>query len=266
MGSDERLLVIVSDLHCGSTVGLCPPDCPLLDDGCWTLNPIQQWIWDRWLDFNQWVDDYTRGRPFVLLANGDLTEGVHHRTVQVIHADPGVHARVAIDVLAPLAAKASRRYVVRGTGCHVGHSGEHSIGRTLRAASVGGAYSLHHWLFRVAGQVVSAKHHIGATSRRALRASALSINLEEELSECYAAGWEPPSLIVRSHRHTFGHYATEDAQIVVTPAWQCLTEHGWKVVPNAIPRVGGVIVDWTLSDKPTVVPKVWAPERMMPHE
>ena len=257
----ETLMVVVSDLHCGSTVGLCPPEYPMLDDGAWQLNKVQRWIWDQWCEFRGWVEDYAGGRPYVLLVNGDAIEGVHHGTKQIVHADPGVHAAISVDCLRPLAARASRIYVVRGTGAHVGHSSEHGIGRALGAVEVDGVYSQQHHLFRVSSSLVSAKHHIPATSRRALRGSAMSIHLEEERAECAAAGWPMPDLVIRSHRHVYGHYESENAGIIVTPAWQTLTDHGWKVVPSAVPSVGGVVVDWALTGNPVVIPWVRKPER-----
>jgi hypothetical protein len=259
--TNETLLVVVSDLHCGSTVALCPPEYPMLDDGEWGLNAIQRWIWDRWTSFGHWVEDYARGRPYVLLVNGDAIEGVHHGTKEVVHADTGVHVSIAVDCLRPLASKASRTYVVRGTGAHVGHSAEHAIGRAIGAVDADGVYSRHHWLFRVGPTVVSAKHHIGTSVRRSLRGTQLSIHLEEERAECAAAGYQVPDLVIRSHRHCYGHYQTEDAQIVVTPAWQALTGFGWKVVPNAIPTIGGVILDWSLTGAPVPIPYTARPPR-----
>jgi len=261
MQHDETLLLAVSDLHCGSTVGLTPPDYPLLDDGAWKLNRVQDWIWQQWSGFVSWAKTYADDRPLVLLLNGDLIEGLHHGTKEVVHADPGIHARMAVDCLLPLARIATRIYVVRGTGAHVGHSSEDSIARTLGAVSDGGIFAKHHWMFRVKDTVVSAKHHISTSSRRALRGTSLSINLEEERAECAAASYQMPDLLIRSHRHVYGHYSTEESQIVVTPAWQALTSYGWKVVPNAVPRIGGVMIDWNLSSAPVVVPWTRTPER-----
>ena len=261
MKTDEPLMLALSDLHCGSTVALTPPDYPMLDDGAWKLNRAQEWIWDRWSAFSKWVKEYRDGRRMVLLLNGDLIEGVHHGSKEIVHADPGIHARMAADVLKPIAAMASRIYVVRGTFAHVGHSAEDSIGKALGAMSDQGVYSKFHWMFRVRDTVISAKHHISTSSRRALRATALSINLEEERAECAAAGYPMPDLLIRSHRHVYGHYATEQSQIVVTPAWQVLTSYGWKVVPNAVPRIGGVMIDWSKTDTPIVVPWCAAPKQ-----
>jgi len=266
MQTPETLLVIVSDLHCGSTVALCPPDYVMNDDGTWGQNAIQRWIWEHWLRFGRWVDDYTAGRPFVLLVNGDAIEGVHHGTKEVVHADPGVHVGMAVDCLRPLARRASRTYIVRGTGAHVGHSSENAIGRSIGAVEVGGVWARQHWLFRVGDSVVSAKHHIGTSVRRSLRGTQLSANLEEERAECAAAGWPMPDVLVRSHRHCYGHYQTEDAQIIVTPAWQALTEYGWKVVPNAIPSIGGVIVDFGITGRGVSIPFVTRPVRTEVHQ
>lgn len=42
-----RLVLVIGDLHCGSTVGLCPPGMGTFDGSTHGLNPIQEWIWEH---------------------------------------------------------------------------------------------------------------------------------------------------------------------------------------------------------------------------
>lgn len=246
MAKPLQALLVVSDLHCGSTVGLCPPMCPLIDDGGWVLNPIQDDIWDKWCAFKAYSLDYLKGIRWGLVVNGDAIEGVHHGCKQIVHADPGVHARIAVEVLKPLAAKASAVYITKGTGAHVGHMSENGIGEALQAVvhPDTGQRAAHHWLIRVNGCLCSFKHHIGTSGRKALYATQLSIQLAEERNAAVDTGRDPPKVIVRSHRHTFGYYKNAGAALITTPAWQALTSFGWKVVPSAVPEFGGVILDW----------------------
>lgn len=262
---EPQLLVVVSDLHAGSTVGLCPPDCPLLDDGCWTLNPVQAWIWGLWQEWLIFVRSVVENQPFALLVNGDAIEGVHHKSKQVVHADPGVHGRIASMLLRPLASKACATYMVRGTEAHVGHSAECGIGEAIGAEvhPDTGVHAAHHWLIEIAGCLVSAKHHIGTSQRLGLQATQLGMQLAEEQLACHRAGHRVPQVVIRSHRHTFGEFTEGRSMLVTTPAWQALTSFGWKVVPSAIPQLGGVVLDWRGSTNglPRVLPFVRYPSQ-----
>lgn len=240
---DVDCLVVISDPHVGSTVGLCPPMTELADGSGYIPNPIQEWIWSQWLEFRIHLKEKLHGRRWGLVLNGDLIDGVHHKTTQVIHPDVGIHIRTAIEVLDPLAKEAVYTYVVRGTESHVGTS-ESTIGKVIGALPVGKEHSAHHWLIDVNGCLVSAKHHIGSTARTWTRATALGASLANERLEAANGGRRLPNVILRAHRHVPGLYKDPSGMIVVTPAWQALTSYGWKVVPDAIPWVGGVILDW----------------------
>ena len=46
------MIAVVSDLHCGSTVGLHPPEeTPLDDGGAYTPSKAQGWLWSHWLAY-----------------------------------------------------------------------------------------------------------------------------------------------------------------------------------------------------------------------
>lgn len=251
------MILVVSDLHCGSTVGLCPPDYATFDGAVYGLNRIQQWIWANWQAMqDEWLPSIVGSDPFALVVNGDATEGIHHKTVQVVHADPGVHAKIAIHCLEPLAARASQTFMVRGTEAHVGHTTEANIGARLNAVKhpESGEHSAFAWNIRVNGTLCSFKHHIGTSSRLALYATQLSVTLAEEQTAAARHGHEVPTVVVRSHRHTYGMYTDGHGMVITTPAWQTLTSFGHKVVPAAVPSVGAVLLDFrnTRSGLPVV--------------
>ncbi|MCS7009023.1 MAG: hypothetical protein NZL93_03680, partial [Chthoniobacterales bacterium] len=77
---------VLSDLHCGSEVGLMPPRGRLRrgNDVSHGLNPFQRWLWRCFLDMVKNVRGELRGEKAVLILNGDLTEGVHHEREEII--------------------------------------------------------------------------------------------------------------------------------------------------------------------------------------
>lgn len=240
---DVDCLVVISDLHIGSTLALCPDMTELADGSHYLPNPVQAWIWEQWIAFRCHLKERLHGRRWGLVINGDLIDGVHHKTKEVIHPDVGIQVKTAIEVLEPVAKDAAYTYVVRGTESHVGTS-ETAIGRAIGAMTAGKEHSAHHWLIDVNGCLVSAKHHIGSTARTWTRATALGASLANERLEALNARRDIPNVLLRAHRHVPGLYKDPSGMLIVTPAWQALTSYGWKVVPDAVPWVGGVILDW----------------------
>lgn len=239
--------VIISDLHCGSSVALMPPKFKTHNGQTLHQNAVQEWLWDCWLDawqdFIPGVVDYERA---VLIVNGDLTEGVHHRTTEVVSNEPGDHRNMATHVLAPLAEQFAHTFVVEGTECHTGIM-EHSIAASLGATPDPntGRPAWDRLAITIHGCRCVFRHHIGTTSRPYLEASQLSIHLGVERQEA-AINKEPiPQVLGCAHRHRYGEFKDASGLAFVTPPWQVLTRYGHKVVSAARCRPGLVVLDWS---------------------
>lgn len=250
MGKPLTHLLVVSDLHCGSTHALCPPDFPLADDGYWGQTRRQAWIWDRWREFTAQALAGLKGKRWGLVLNGDLIEGVHHKTKEVIHYDTGVHVQCAIKCIKPLADRADAVFVTKGTPAHVGHTSELAIGGAIGAEPDPNAddsddppRAAGDWQIRVGPHLVSVWHHCSATSREWLESGEYSRAIAHEQMQARRAGHEVPTVIVRAHRHVPGTFQSPSGTMVVTPAWQLLTSFGRKVVPGARCFVGGAVLD-----------------------
>lgn len=261
-----RLLLNVSDLHCGGTTALCPPEVPLDTGGTYRPSRAQAWLWEQWCEFTEWALSYIDGRPFVLLVNGDLIEGVHHVTTEIVSPEIAVHTWIATKCLERLAAAATDRIFVRGTPVHTGYSTESAIGSMLGSRpdpefGMDGA-NRHAWpraRFQVHGGSCRASHHISTTKRPWLEASALGIEFEAEHTAAAKGGRKPPVLMTRAHRHRFGCLIKGNGVFAVTPAWQFPTGFVHKVIPADAEQteVGGILFDWTTrnpGEPPAVVP------------
>ena len=77
-----KLVFVLSDLHCGSTLAVMPPGFVTLEGNSVALNPVQQWLWKCWQETHKWILETAAGEPFALVINGDLIEGNHHRTMR----------------------------------------------------------------------------------------------------------------------------------------------------------------------------------------
>lgn len=260
-----QILVILSDLHCGSTVGLLPPEFDLQDGNRIQHNKYQAWLWQCWMDA---TGDYFRRHvgndPFVLLLNGDLVEGNHHGTTQIVSADVADHVEAAIQCLEPLAKKAAQVHLTLGTECHT-HSTEAAIGKKLGASKCPdtGKHAHYRIAFRVNGCVCSATHHCSATSRPWLESGEYCRAMHSERTECLRVGWDVPNLLIRAHRHRAGYFTDYAAGLVVTGAWQGLTRHGHKAVPGAVSQPSIAICDWRGCDEgelPVVRQRLYVPK------
>lgn len=255
-----RNLVIVSDLHAGCRLGLCPPTPIRLDDGGhYHSSEFQQKVWELWREFHdKWLPEVTRREPYDLVVNGDVLDGVHHQSTTQVSHNIEDQLTIAEMALAPEVKKCKASggtyYHIRGTEAHVGKSGiyEEQLARRLGACpNDQGQYARWELWKRVGGAggpLVHLLHHVGTTGSAAHEASA--VNAELTASYVEAARWrrEPPTYVVRSHRHRFIAVdigaANGYAAAIVTPAWQGRTPFAYKIPGARLsePQIGGVLI------------------------
>lgn len=244
-----EIAVIVSDLHCGSKVGLLPPGCKDENGATYGLNAFQDWLWNQWCDGMAWLESMLEGAAFDLVINGDVIEGVHHGTVEVIDPDASAHGAVAVAALQPVADLAERCWMVKGTEVHT-RASENHIGKALGCEPTReGGYAHRSVRLEYNGITMSVAHHMGASLRTWTEASGLGIALNSERLEAARAGWKIPDVVCRAHRHTFGVYHDGYGMIVCTPAWQGKTRYVEKIKPEAVERCGFAVIDFRRCSK-----------------
>lgn len=236
MGTRSALLV-VSDTHCGGSTGLFPPDGVVVDDGQQVLpSEWQRWLWERWAETWQRAEEITRGYRRVLICNGDLVDGFHHQTFQIISANPDIQKRIAFDCLKPaMALNPERLLVVRGTPVHVGEQAnlEEGIARELGAHrnEKEGTYSWWNYYGDVAGVTVKVFHH-GKLGRTARTEQAAIQRMACDTREAYdRAGAKPPDLVFVGHLHRWGdsgEFACR-TRALMSPGWQGPTQHVHRI-------------------------------------
>lgn len=240
-----RQVVVVSDIHAGSTVAICPPVLELAEGLEVRPNALQSWFWQCWLDLLAWIDQETGGEPFALILNGDLIEGDHHRTDQIIGRNIADHLAVAEAVLEPLVKRAAKTFITRGTECHVGDI-EAAIGKIFKteANPENGRHAFDRLALDVCGVRLVARHHVSTTSRPWLESNGLGMELASEQLHAARNGEPQPRILCVGHRHVAGHVVVNEGLCLATPAWQGLTRHGHKVVGAARCKPGAYLLDW----------------------
>lgn len=250
MKCTTKLIVLLSDLHVGSTVGLWPPDFTSNEGNPIGQNKFQQWLWECWCDAMKWTDKIVGKDPFEVVLNGDLVDGIHHRTLQVMTPDVGDQSEAVRQVLDPLAKRAAKLHVVKGTEVHT-RNDEVRLGAHLGASKCRATgQSAHDSLdLECSGILYNFAHHISATARSYLEASAHSIALGNISHSRARSGKPVPRIICRGHRHRHGIWDDGNQMSCITGAWQGLTRFGYKVVPDAVPQPSIIIFDHRQTDK-----------------
>jgi len=256
--------VVVSDLHCGSSVGLWPEGFIVESGNKVSLgnNVHQTWLWSCWLDAVEKAIAHFKGRPFVVIVNGDCIEGRHHGTTEIVAAKNADHSSAATECLRPLVKSAFKAYFTAGTECHVG-DWEKKI-----AAELGGEWCGDKALIEINGTLLDVAHHMPTSARAYLEAGAMSISLGNARLNYARVGQRVPRVYLRGHRHTGGYYSDGHALFLVTPAWQLLTRYGFKVVTDSICRPGLAILDWDATpdgELPSVQLLTYDPEETQSH-
>lgn len=260
-----RNVVIVSDLHSNSQLGLCPPDGVRLDDGGrYTPSRLQVRLWEYWSEFvGEWLPTATRGEPFDLIVNGDAVDGKPHGAKSIISDNLSDQMRMGVACLGDIVRAARAVYFTRGTEAHVGKSGEEEerLAQELGAAPNDvGQYARPDIWYRIGGDLIHALHHIGTTGSAAYEATAVHKELVEEFVAAARWGEQPPSVVVRSHRHScietripaditseaWGESnGTHEMAIAFTTAcWQLKPMFAWKIPGARLqpPQIGGSLV------------------------
>lgn len=246
----SKLVLCISDLHVGSTVGLWPKDFVSNEGNLIGQNLFQKWLWECWEDMLVWAQKVIGKDQFDVVVNGDLVDGIHHKTLQVMTADVADQSDACRQVLGFLADSCHKLHLVKGTECH-SRNDEIRLGKYLGATKdpVTGHHAWDVLDLHVNGTLYNFAHHISATARSYLEASAHSIALGALSHARARTGKEVPKVMVRAHRHRHGIWDDGNQCSVITGAWQGLTRYGYKVVPDAVPQPSAVIFDHRALEK-----------------
>jgi hypothetical protein len=245
----DVILICVSDLHCGSTVGLYPPGFKLEEGGEVKLNKVQAQLWDWWRVFwDEFLPPLCKGRQRVIVCNGDAVEG-DRNPVGLTAPNMADQRKMAVALLSTEIKKQDMAYLIRGTEAHVGGSGGHeeSIAEALDLPldPLTQQYSIYHFWKKVNGVLFSIAHHIGVSQSPVSEATALTTELVKAMKEAGRWGGEMPDVLVRSHRHMAAGVILPGKgglhECFVTPGWQAKTPFLWRIDRMTLPQIGGVV-------------------------
>lgn len=214
--STRRVVVALSDTHCGHRLGLCNPATVLEDEDAkgnrysWPvrLTATQEYLWEKYLGDMAEVKALAGDDEIVVLVAGDLTQGIKHpQSLMSNNLDHQVV--IASDVLRPWLANGHNARVMRlvhGTGAHtVDGALEPMVARTLKAERPAVDMGVvMHGLFSV-NEVTFDVVHKGPYpgSREWLRGNVARLALRSMMLRELLDGRVPPRVVIRAHYHRY---------------------------------------------------------------
>jgi hypothetical protein len=244
------VVAISSDHHTNSTIGLCKPYVELDDGGQYKSSKAQRWLWQCWNEYVEKVKTAVNDHDAKLVSvfNGDIFDGDHHNTSQIITRNESTMLKMAHDVTRPLVDVSDAVYVVRGTEAHVGKS----AGREeMYADDIGairdketGSASWWHLPLNVNGVTFDIAHHGSLGRLPWTKPNATNRIAAAALVAAAEAGAKPPNLVLRSHLHQYADSGQNysKTRVISLPGWQIATAYVQRIAPGALADVGGLIV------------------------
>jgi len=229
-----KTLLVISDTHINSTVGLALPGFTFDDGQAKKLSRLQRKIWRNWEDSLVKAEKLKQGE-LIVVFNGDTVEtDSKKRTSQLMTTNEVDVGAMAKKVFEPVCQMADKTYWVRGTPAHGGNSSKFetavadNFDNTVKDPDTGS--STWWWLpLQIEKVKFDIMHHPKSSGiGRMIYSQGVVDRLATDTMIEYS-GEELPDVVIRSHIHV--HLDSHDAfkvRAITTPAWSLLTEYGYR--------------------------------------
>jgi hypothetical protein len=239
----------VGDTHCGSRVGLCPPQFQDRDGRWQTLSIAQTFLWEHWEYCWETIKGLSRkAKEKYLVINSDIFESTHHAQEQLITNDKSEQLDIGIESFGIVSNKYKPHYTFGTRGTFVHDAGEEEFYRyyqnELNVQMNGQSHIFDDIRFDVE-DVGFDIAHVGSAgfkfNTREIAASRFAADLTGEYSRLIAEfpGESFPDIAVRSHVH----YKADSAdnypiRVLYCPSWQLMTHWARGKVKAKVQYIG----------------------------
>ena len=231
----KKILVNISDLHIGSTAGLCHKEGFILEDGGLYNPSVSQFkVWEKWEEFWAKVSAY-KADEVTVVVNGEFCDGFHHNTTQVISSNVSTQIKHALKIMRPIKDIAKYIFATKGTEAHTGSGGstDEIVARELGCVQDKdtGEYTFQNLYLKSGPTTFDIAHHV--------RNGEHGILTEVKNSMLWG---NYPTYIIRGHVHQlFDTGQGRPVRGLVCPSWQLKTHFTHRVTRTPVTTVGGLI-------------------------
>jgi len=263
----RKLLVVFSDMQSGHKLGVMNPDVLLHEPDetgapvPWRPQPtgIQTYLWELLTEHVSAVRDLADGCPIILIHNGDLTHGDKHKAILVSNriADQVLIATANFAPFLDLPNLQAIR-LASGTPAHtfLFDTAPILVSELLCKAQPDlDVKVIQHGLLDMAGVLIDYAHHGPSTGiRRWTSGNQMRYYATSCVEEHLGWGRDIPRLILRAHYHNYrretvyrqhvekdGRVVEKATDIIITPSYSGLTEHGRQVTRSTHWLINGLV-------------------------
>ena len=255
MPKNDKCVLVLSDLHCGSIYGMMPPGFETSDGAEKKQNPGQRYLWECW----EYLAEKVADLPIVAaVVNGDCIDGRQQAQRGTELALPMIEdqtaaAEATLKFLFGKIKTNPKKYFTQGTEYHDAKAGREvevlarSLGATRYNGLGTGRYCREALDLEIDGVVINFAHGISC-SGGLYRATAP----DREAVWSALAGKEgklpKADALVRSHAHYFVHLEHQTKHAAICPCWQLQTRFMRKnSIYRMLPDIGAILL-WIDGD------------------
>lgn len=235
----QQKLLVLSDLHVGSSKGLMPPNFVDSEGNVQTQNEGQKYLWAC---FQNMLSRVAPQKIEKIVINGDITDGKQPKSMGAgLTLRMGDQKEAAVKVLEEIRNlfPAAKWYFTQGTPYHENPDDVRDVAWML----LGEKPEVRRTLTLRVGEALIRFHHEVAFRSGWLKASSLESEFINANNSVMDAGWADVDAEVRSHCHYFLALQRKTKLGVITPCWQLQTDFVTKGSPTKnIPDLGAVVL------------------------
>jgi hypothetical protein len=236
----KKKLLVLNDLHVGSSFGLLPPDFMDTKGNVHLQNCGQKYLWER---FTQTLSRIQPQHIDAVVINGDLCDGMQPKNKGVpltLHRwEDQREASVAVLMEVKNTFPTAQWFFIEGTPYHEERDNVVQAAYLLLEKTPDVRRTLK---LRV-GDAILQFHHETSFSGGITKAGSLEKEIVNQWLAEASNDWDKVHCEVRAHCHYFAYVGRKDRLAIVCPAWQLQTEYSTKNSPNKnIPDIGCVVL------------------------
>jgi len=225
--SKSKSILIVSDIHNGSSTAICTPEPDIAElETTHRPNKLQQALYNGW----QKCIDEIEQKPTLLFVNGEPCDGGNKKQLGMQSWTTNLNDQLNDAEKLLRMIPYEKIMFTRGSNYHVTQDGtnfEEIIAQRMNAepykAYGGKGYTDYYALIEMYGKHFNFTHHVGFNKWAAYRTTALAREMAGMVFERDKMG--KADVIVRSHVHYFVHIEFVHQHGFTTPAWKFPDAH-----------------------------------------
>lgn len=247
----KKLVIFLSDIHCGSKVALLNPDTVLYEEGPNgemreykpELTESQKYLWDiqQWylMKLQQLVKK-NKYEKIILVLNGDITHGNKHKSLLVSDriSDQILISKQCIDPILDIGVTHLR--IVKGTDAHNFGFGaaEFLLCEIFKNERPDiDTEVLTHGSMSIDGFIIDYAHHSpGAGARMWLRGNVIRNYVRDIMINARMCDRKVPNLVIRSHIHSYCRESvrvgSQECIAITTPSMSLMDDFAVQVTQS----------------------------------